>query len=413
MSEFRQEWPQSPSMNDHLAYMGKGLEVIDQQLVLPSDQRWQIGYGALVMGGQQSSVFGEGMTSTGKSEFGNVVLGERNVIDVDPTDTVGTLEGVESIVDHKFTKRKIKAGDGSDTRLFLDEISHLSSTAPLHKYWTGSEVTLPDGTVLDMRNASIYATANFPGGRSKVLDDAIRARLGINLLSGDGGEAHAKRVSAFVQPELGEEYRDGLLPPVKVRQAMRQFMEAKAPVTDATSSFMVDVISSANGSGLLKPMNLSNKRTLDSWAQAARARRLVDPEAKLEGAISKEEIIGVVALGLGSFAVLNSYAQEQIADSLGLVDVPSHLEKAIFARRALSAVAMNAYINSLDIRVGKDRDAEVANFMNKRSYAMLLEGHSAKADEFIVSTVTGTKSKGEVSNDTQTAKRRFGFRKSR
>jgi hypothetical protein len=242
MSEFRQEWPQTTDMQDHLSYMQHGLRVIDEQLVLPSDNRWAIGYGALVMGGQQSSVFGDGMTSTGKSEWGNIVIGEHNRVDIDPTDTVGTLEGVESIVTHKTTKPKIHIADDQDVRLFLDEISHLESTAPMHKYWTGNEVTLPNGQVLDMRNASIYSTANFRGGRSKNLDDAIRSRLGINLLAGDGGSEHAKAVSEFVQPELGEEYRDGLLPPAKIRESIRQVMELSAPKSSDSAVFMIDVI---------------------------------------------------------------------------------------------------------------------------------------------------------------------------
>jgi hypothetical protein len=92
MGEFRQEWPRTGNMQDHLDYIQDGLRVIEQQLVLPQDNRWQIGYGALTMGGQQSAVFGEGMTSTGKSEWGNVVAGQARRVDIVATDTVGTLE---------------------------------------------------------------------------------------------------------------------------------------------------------------------------------------------------------------------------------------------------------------------------------------------------------------------------------
>jgi hypothetical protein len=314
---------------------------------------------------------------------------------------------------HKNTKAKIVVPDGSDTVLFLDEISHLRDTGPLHKYWTGDEVRLPNGQVLDMRNASIYSTANFYDGkgRSKPLDDAIRARLGINLLAGDGGVAHAKKVSAFVQPELSEAYRDGLLPYAKSRQVIRQAMEGSATLTQEASDFMIDVISNANKSGLFRPMDLSNKRQHNSWVQAVRARRLVDPELKVSGPITREDLARVASLGLGSSAILSSVASEAIGDAIGKMDdALTPLEKAIYARRAIAGVAMKALIQSKDIKLGIDKDQDIADFMNARAYASVLEGHGDSGDAVIVDMLLNPNvANGEVSDVSQKPSRRFGI----
>ena len=374
MSEFRQEWQQSPDMDYHLGRIKAGLEVIDSHIIMPEDDRWKIGYGALVMGG---SVFGEGKSSNGKSEWGNVVLGEHRRIDIDPQDTVGVLEGVESVVTHKTTKPKINVLDERDVLLFFDEVAHLRETAPLHKYWTGREVLLPNGQVLDMTNASIYSTANFPGdeGSAKPLNHAIRSRLGINILAGDSDESFAKRLARFEKPELQEKYDDGLLPPAKVRRDIRSGMEFAAPLSTSAADFMVDITTIANGSGLLKPIDPGNKRNHMNWVHAARARRLIDAEERMSGAITREEIARVASLGLGSFVKLTSTAEEQLANAIGAPDVLQPIETAIFARRAIAGLAMYALFRAQDIRIGKDADEEIANFMRQRSYANLLGSH--------------------------------------
>ncbi len=406
MSTFRENWPTSAPMSGHIEYMQGGLEVINDRLLLPGDGRWDIAYGSLVMGGQDGAVFAEGQPGAGKTAFGNIVMGEGNRVDIAATDTVQELEGFESQVTHQRLKPKLIL-DSADVRLFLNELSHLRDTGPIHKYWDGEELLIGNET-FPLVDASIYATANFPDGhRSKKIDGALRSRMAISVLAGDNGKDTAAILHGMTDhTPMDEQYRDGLLPSAKVRGAIRAEMQTKGPMDAKSGQFVANVLDAINKNPLLQGVDLNDRRTSLGWAQAVRASRLVGGE-RLIGAISPEELLRVTGLALGSVAALSSVGTRELRTSN---EPMSKLEAAVLARRMVAGIAMREYIDMDIVRKLKkgEMDGAVGEFMQAGSYASLVD--NTRTDELMVANIVAGKPAEEGQN---VSKRRFGRRRDR
>lgn len=367
MSEFERNWAANGDMPEHYRNVQDGLQEIRNRLILPEDGRWEIAYGALVMGGSEASVLSEGDPGSGKTAFGNIVLGETVRVDIASTDVGETIDGYKRPTDGQLNEGKLSLDDSA--KMFLNEISHLRDTGPLHKYWDSKTLTVNEH-LHDIENASIYATTNFPDGRrAKELDSALRSRFGIAVLAGDNVDDIAGQLQGRDLFQVrSQEDGGGLLPPAKARKHIRENLQSQHRLDRQSGDYMADVVKNLNNSGIVQPINAGDARIGQGWQQAERARRLVEGSTGQETAIRPEDLAGVAALALGSAVVLSNKANAEFQDKLGKLDRLSPLEKAVITRRAIAAVAFETVLEQKDF-VRKGEEDKIANFMDKRSFA--------------------------------------------
>lgn len=375
MSEFEQNWPISEDIRDHERYIAHGVSELNGRMILPQDGRWEIAYGALAMGDQKAAVLAEGDPGTGKTQFGNHIMGQDVRTDIAATDTPETLEGYLRPTDGKYNRGKMVL-DPEEMRLFLNEISHLRDTGPLHKYWDGSELDI-NGTKYPLEAASIYATTNFANGaRAKRLDDALRSRMGITVLAGDDARAIAAYVQGIDVANKPASVEGGMLPPAKARMQIRNGLQSAYPLHREAGQYMTDVIANLNDSGLFTRINESDARTGQGWQQAVRARRFVEggiDSTDSSVAIRARDLARVAPLALGSVAFLGHHGTSELSAALGKNEM-TPLEKAVVARRVVAAIAMKTIFDNDPLE--KVSESDVAKHMDHYSYA-----NAANADE--------------------------------
>jgi hypothetical protein len=403
MSEFERQWPISEDLRAHELYAQMGLSVINDRLILPGDGRWGVGYGDLVQGG---AVISEGDPGSGKTEFGNVVMSEAGRVDIASTDTAETLEGYNRPTDGEYNPGKMDL-DGEDTRLFLNELSHLRDTGPLHKYWDGERLVV-NGRAVDLENMPIYATTNFADGRrAKELDAALRSRFDISILAGDNVDQVAQSLQSV---DMGRQKKssqaNGLLPPQKSRQQIREGLQQQYPLDRKAGEYITHVIQNLNNLGVTQPINPSDARIGRGWQQAERARRLVEGSRGGEVAIKPEDLFRVASLALGSIATLSSEAGGYFQEKLGKIDRLSPLEKAVITRRTIAAVAFTSVLD-MDTFVKKGSEEKMVRGMDERSYAS--SPQSDTINEAIVTRMHGSEKSVEQEAKSHDKKSRSFF----
>lgn len=374
MSETLREWPISGRLEDYNPTVQDVVAVVNEKLILPDDERWNIALGALIMGGSSASVLAEGEPGTGKTRFGNIVMGEDSRVDIVSTDTAETLDGHKRVTDGEFNEGKIPFSE-EDVILFLNEISHLRDTGPLHRLWDGKTVSI-GGESYDMSNVAYYATTNFADGvRAKKLDGALRSRFGLSILAGDMAADIAPSIQGVdLARDQSEGAEAGLLPPPKVRGEIRDNLQIKYRLTRNAGAYITEVVSNLNTTGLLTPINITDARIGQGWQQTERARRLVDGPSGKESAIKPEDLSKVAALALGSITALSSTGSAEFQERLGKLDRFTPLEKAILVRRIIAGIANKTVIDMGDY--GVLDEGRMSQFMDRRSYAL-----TGEADE--------------------------------
>lgn len=364
-SDFEQNWPVSQDITDHTRYAQGGVSEIEQRLILPEDARWQIAYGALVQGGSASAVLAEGEPGAGKTAFGNIVIGGQYRTDIASTDTPETLEGYLRPTDGKFNAGKMPLNE-ADARLFLNEISHLRDTGPLHKYWDDGSLVI-NGRTVDLENAPMYATTNFSdGGRVKKLDSAIRSRVGLTVLAGDNAEAIAHAIQGNDLGQQNDTRQTGLVPGSKERAFIQSELMRRNPLARSAGAFMAESLKQLNASGLFAPINTSDARIGQGWQQAVRAQRFIEGG---EGQIKPIDLKNVAALALGSVMTLSQKGASEFMDRMGKMDSLTPLEKAVIARRVGSLIVYEAYLASDPDAALNVKDSLREQHMNMYSYA--------------------------------------------
>lgn len=402
-SEFEQNWPVSDRLSDHEKYVGQGLDILHSELELPVDGRWDVAYAALTMGDPKAAVLAEGDPGTGKTQFGNVVLGEQYRTDIASTDTAETLEGYQNPINEDgFIPGKMPLRE-DDPRFFLNEISHVRDTGPMHKYWDGGVLYI-DGHTYSLDGAPVYATTNFADGRrAKDLDDALRSRMGVTVLAGD----NMKTISPLVQGRdlaaSAHSQQKGILPGIEQRRVIREQLLRQNPLDKSAGAYMASVIEGLNGTGLLMPISGADARIGQGWQQAVRALRLAERRANHDEAITPEDLSVVAALALGSVAILGQHGRAVFEQGLSKVDSLSNIEKAVAARRVVSAVAHKTVHDMRDY--GAPTEEKTAQFMDKRSYAEIEE--SDVLNGVVLRSVFGRDTTEQVGADNEPKRRKF------
>jgi hypothetical protein len=400
--------------------MQKGMRAYNDHLYLPTDRRFDIVYAALTMGGKKGSAFAEGLTRSGKSQFGVDVVGPDNTVGVTKQDTVATLEGFESPTNPgEFIKGKININDPNDVIVNFDEVNHMKSSGDLHGWWTGDTKIMPDGTRVNLEDRVTFASGNYADGiRAFEIDSAMRSRLGLYLVSGDVDIETAKKINRMAERQnpLPEEFSGGLLPGAKTRRAIREYMNDIAPASDETVDFATEVINSLNNSGLVNPndVDLSNTDAIAGWMHAARARRLAGLRRNeegipvLKGEITPQELIKTAPLALGSLATLSFTVVGELETNLGYEAerIMSDIERAIFTNRAIALIAINHLINPEGARVNNESAKKVLeSHIAKYSYANLLEGAPKKIDRVMIDKLIGVSKEDHDQQEKSSRKR--------
>ncbi len=407
MSEFEQSWAEAPQgdMHKHIEMTQAGVAALRDRLILPEDNRWEIAYGALTMGGAETAVLAEGDPGSGKTAFGNIVVGERERVDIASTDFAETIDGY--VLNGVFNPGKLSLNGMA--KLYFNEISHLKDTGPLHKYWDGKSLIV-NGEAHDLSNASIYATTNFANGRrSKELDDALRSRFGVSVLAGDNAGQIARELQGrdMARSTTSEEV-GGLLPPPKARQHIREKLQSQYRLDRQAGAYMASVIENLNETGLVLPISLSDSRIGQGWQQAERARRLVEGASDAEIMIKAEDLSRVAALALGSVALISSAGSAKMQETLGKETRLTPMEKAVLTRRTIAAVAFKTMLEAADIPQ-RGEEEKTKRFMNRRSYT-----HSENTDQIndvvlrTISNSNETSQKGD--QDDRPRRKLFGRR---
>lgn len=407
MSEFSKQWPVSDSFGEHARYIQQGLDVVESQLFLPTDGRVQIAYGALASGRKSGAVLAEGEPGTGKSDFGNIIFGESNVTNVQPTDTAETLMGYQRPTDGVFNKGTMKI-DPENPMIMLDEVAHLGNTGPLHDLWNGNTLHLPGGDVVDTTHMPIYATANFfDGHRNKLLDNAFRSRFGIGVLFGDANEDIARRIHGR-DIESGKTHveREGILPNLAARAALGNMLGTQFPFNEAQiGSYITEVLKRLNDTGVVHELMTNDARTSQGWQVATRAKTLVDGGrvSKDEINLNKEDFSRVAALALGASVSLSQVGKSQLGNHIQSGRRVSDIDAQVAARRLTAAVAYDVALDMEDYPKQEDKRAD---FTDKYAYANHPE--SGKIDGFINDVLA---TQVPVEQDDQDGKKRGFFRR--
>lgn len=398
MSEFSKQWPTSENFGEHARYTKEGLDIIEGQLFLPADSRVHIAYGALATGRKEGSVLAEGEQGTAKSEFGNIVFGEANVTNVQPTDTAETLLGYHRPTDGEYNKGSMKVNPENPT-IMLDEIAHLGNTGPLHVLWNGHSFTLPNGEVIDSTNMSLYATANFyDGRRNKELDAAFRSRFGLGVLFGDANEETATKIhSRDLEVKRSGQYRDGILPSSQGRAALANMLGKQFPLHKDIGEYVVRVLSRLNEIDVIRDVNVGDARTSQGWQVASRAQVLVDggKASKDEISLNKEDFSRVAALALGASVSLSQVGKSRLGNELQTGSRVTTLEAQVTARRLVAAVAYDVAAEMNDY--GKISEDKRAEFVGK--YAFARHKKNDVIDGFVSDALAPKTAKDEETSD--------------
>lgn len=351
MSAFEQNWPVTSDLAEQEQYIASGVSILRDRLILPEDNRWEIAYGLLAMGGKDAAVLVEGDPGTGKTDGGNNIIGDAYRLDIASDDRAASIEGYVSPTNSKdWIPGKLNL-NSNDIRIFLNEVGHLGNTGPLHKYWDGDEVFL-GGHKVDVSNAVLYSTTNFPDGRrTKSLDPAFRSRQAVVILSGDSGAEIAPKIHGHdIRSEYngGVKPENGLLPSPELRRALREQVVRANPLSNEAGAYVSSVIDNLNCTGMLAPIGLTDARMSRGWQQVVRARRLVNGTAHKGEVISAYDLMNVAPLALGSVALLSNQGSAVFEERLGYIERPSAHDRAVFARRLIAATAFNAYSKGID-----------------------------------------------------------------
>lgn len=390
MSEGLQaRWQPSGDLQGHMDHAQEALAVMQNQVILPADHRWQLAYSLLATGrGQDSGVMALGTFGTVKTTMGNLMLGADQRISLNGTDTEATLFGHmhpnPTADGPRYVHGKFKVVQPHNPAFYLNELTHMRNQKPVQQLWDGEELVMPaaDGSEeerIDLQDAVYYITSNYPNGRDVFrLSQSVQSRIGAEVLTGDVDDITARRI----QSVEGVSFADApILPSAEVRRELSEMVTEAYPnpvdrdgVT-VTGNFTVDLVTQLNESGLVTPISPADARLGKALASASRAYLFAHREA--EGTeITPMVVARVAALVLPTVVRLSSTAEGNISDYLERN--VGDLDKAIAARRLIAREAFGiafrylARQDEIEDVMGAE-DARVVSVLSPREIAARVE----------------------------------------
>ena len=249
-SEITGNWPTEASLNIHREMFEESARYLEENMLTPQDKRLIIGLGVLSIAGLDAAVLAIGEAGHGKTRFGNIVMGSDSRVELQNNNTEETLFGFPNPTEAEERIAGKIIVDPNDPRFYMNEVSHLRNTGPLHRMWDDNVVRVGD-QFIPVTNASIYATSNFPDSRRvNDLDGAMRSRFGVEILFGDVPKEVASQLAdrgvSRPRPEGGI-MESGIIPNAKAREDLRRRVNEGYGLYDGKlGGYMVEVMDRIN-----------------------------------------------------------------------------------------------------------------------------------------------------------------------
>lgn len=367
MSELsiQEQWQPSGDLQDHIEHAQEALAVMQGEVVLPDDPRWQLAYALMATGrGQDSGVMALGTFGTVKTTMGSLWLGSDQRISINSTDTEATLFGHAhpnpTADGPKFVKGKFQVVDPANPAFFLNELSHMRNQKAVQQLWDGEELVVPTNNShvdrINLQDAAYYITTNYPNGRDvHRLSPSIQSRVGAEVLTGDVDDATARLIQSSPEVDFAQA---PILPSAAVRKVLAGLVVEAYPDPEnsngstLTGNFTVDLIKRLNDSGLVAPISPADARIGKAFTAASRAYMFVHKNK--EGTeITPLVVARVAALVMPTVTKLSGVAEGNMSDYLERN--VGDLDKAIAARRL---IAREAFRVAYKLRAEDDAAAE-------------------------------------------------------
>jgi hypothetical protein len=412
------QWPEAGAgLDEHLEYIKRGIEVIESNMILPQDERFQIAYTLLASGrGQKSSVLALGEPGSGKTTFGDTMFGVQNRVEINPQDTVETLYGYPNPIKPTEYVPGSLVTLTQDQIAYINEVPHMANTAPLHRIWDSKSIVI-NGVETYIDAAAIYGTGNFPdsGPRNHKTDEALRSRVTVLMLTGDHDEARAKKIQGFNALRDKDTTLHPILPKADVRRSIAAQVAQRHPMdrlNERTGDYIVDLVNNLNASKLVLPINIGDARIGEAMHDTARAHMFLKQEKDRKGnflAIDVRDLARVAALVMPTVVTLSNVANNRLLESAG-GRRPNNMEEAIAVRRMISRIALTTYYSSTR-ETPEDRKKYIAEDVEKYSYANPDAIKSFDVDQAIFTPSKDERrtSQAKDGND-EAPRKRFGFR---
>ena len=340
MSEsIQSQWPsEAASYEKHRESFVEGIGVIRDNLILPSDMRYEIAYAALAAGdGQKNAVSIVGGPGTGKTSFGDILFGSDKRVEISADDVYDTLYGyVNPINRDQIIPGKLIGLTAEDQTANLNEIPNLKNTGPLHPFMDKATLDV-NGVTVPMRDVAIYMTGNFAdGARNNKHDEAWNSRKAMELLAGDYSLSTLVRLQSFNAGVAKDRSKTPILPVARKRRAFHDAAVHRYETKANNGKYIVDLLRALNETGMLIPINAGDARQGETLHEIARARMIVE-DANSDKKVGPDEIASIAALVLPSSTELSNYGRQHVAAQFERR--PTDYEKQIGVRRLIAHVA--------------------------------------------------------------------------
>jgi hypothetical protein len=358
MSELsiQEQWQPSGDLQEHMDRTQEALAVMQNQVVLPADHRWQLAYALMATGrGQDSGVMAKGTFGTVKTAMGNLMLGPDQRISITGTDTESTLFGHAhpnpTADGPKFVKGKFQVVDPKNPVFYLNELTHMRNQKAVQQLWDGEELLVPTNNShvdrINLQDAVYYMTSNYPNGQDVFrLSSSIQSRVGFEVLTGDVDDATARKIQSSPRVNFAQA---PILPSAEVRRELAGLVEEAYPDPEdstgtVTGNFTVDLVNRLNESGLVAPISPADRRI--GQALAAGSRAYMFAYRNKEGTeITPLVVARVAALVMPTVIKLSHVAEGNMGEYLERN--VGDLDKAIAARRIAAREAFRVAYSRL------------------------------------------------------------------
>lgn len=349
--ELRELWEASDDLGYHQAMSCKADTVVERDLILPGDSRFRIGRRMLEMGTPQGSVRTIGGPGTGKTAFGNAVMGEHRRVDIYETDTEATLFGhMDPLGVNGYIPGRLQQHgqlDPADPALYLNELPHLRNTRVFNPVWDGEYMTVGD-VIIPIKRAAVYYTGNYPDGEKvHEFDETTNSRTAAEILTGDMDDAAAREIQGSGRVRKAEALLTGpTLPKAAARVALSEVVAASYTDTEnVIGNFTVDLINALNNTGLVEQIPTTDARIGQALRRATGAYLFSEGYGPRQ--MSPIHAARVAALVMPTATRLSPIAKDNILEYIGDDDRRvSHLEAHIALRRIVAAKAMDVALSA-------------------------------------------------------------------
>ncbi len=415
-SEITGNWPTEASLNIHREMFEESARYLEENMLTPQDKRLIIGLGVLSIAGLDAAVLAIGEAGHGKTRFGNIDMGSDSRVELQNNNTEETLFGFPNPTEAEERIAGKIIVDPNDPRFYMNEVSHLRNTGPLHRMWDDNVVRVGD-QFIPVTNASIYATSNFPDSRRvNDLDGAMRSRFGVEILFGDVPKEVASQLAdrgvSRPRPEGGI-MESGIIPNAKAREDLRRRVNEGYGLYDGKlGGYMVEVMDRINKNPLFNDVSLGDARMHQSWYQTIGALKFVSGhEAGSRATV--EDASKVAALVLPTLVTLSGAGKNALRSRLGGLPKLDPVTEAVALRRAIAGLAYNEVLNGDVYSRGNENDKQ-AKFRDRFSFAGDKD-NDGRIDEFVEEALFGGKRRVEQTQPDEPATRRsvWSFRRNR